>query len=284
MKLPQKHTGTAAGMLLRIEQRGGWGVEREIITSRHNPLCVHFRKLAASGAYREETGEFLCDSPKLLREAGLWGRTPCAILYTQGADLSCFGGEQADGTVRIAQVTESVMAFVSPMKTPQGVVFSCKRDPRPPEALEAGQYLVLDGVQDPGNVGTILRTADAFDCAGVFLLPGCADLYHPKTVRAGMGVHFRRRNYQCTLEELTAWLRQAGVALYAAALRDDTVDVREAEMERCAVVIGSEGRGVSQQVLALCEKTVKIPMSPRCESLNAAVAASVILWEMARGR
>ena len=258
----------------------------EKITSRQNPICTHFRKLASSKAYREETGEMLCDSPKLLREAELWGQGIRTILYTAGTDIFPFKPE--DTCVRVIQVTESVMESVSPMKTPQGVVFSCRQSGAAgfelPEALKAKGCLVLDGVQDPGNVGTILRTADAFDCGGVFLLPGCADLYHPKTVRAGMGVHFRRHSYQCTAEELTAAFKAAGIALYAAALRDDTADVREANLGGCAVVIGSEGRGVSEQVLSLCEGTVKIPMSSRCESLNAAVAASILLWEMARGR
>ena len=138
---------------------------------------------------------------------------------------------------------------------------------------------MLDGIQDPGNVGTILRTADAFDCGGIFLLPGCADLYNPKTLRAAMGVHFRRRLYPCTLEELTGLLAAGQVPLYAAALGADTIDVREADLSSAAVAIGSEGRGVSEQVLARCEKTLKIPMSSRCESLNAAVAAAVLLWE-----
>lgn len=258
-------------------------MERETITSRSNPLCTHFRKLASSRAYREETGEFFCDSPKLLREAELWGADVSAVLYTEGAEIALFPPEQGPSP-RMVQVTESVMASVSPMKTPQGVVFSC-RGPgghRLPEKLEAGRCLVLDGVQDPGNVGTILRTADAFDCEAVFLLPGCADLYNPKTVRAAMGVHFRRSIYQCGLGELTGLLQEAGVPLYAAALREDTADVREVDLSRCAVVIGSEGRGVSPEVLALCQRTLKIPMSPRCESLNAAVAAAVVLWEIAR--
>lgn len=259
-------------------------MEREIITSRANPLCSHFRKLASSRAYREETGEFLCDSPKLLREAGLWAQNVLTILYTEGADLSPFHpGDQS--SPRMVQVAESVMASVSPMKTPQGVVFSCRWQPGnlcPPKRLEPGRYLVLDGVQDPGNVGTILRTADAFECGAVFLLPGCADLYNPKTLRAGMGVHFRHDIYQCTLEELAVLLKEAGVPLYATALREDTADVRDTDLKNCAVVIGSEGGGVSQGVLALCQKTIKIPMSHRCESLNAAVAASVVLWEMAR--
>ena len=257
-------------------------MEREVITSRHNPLCAHLRKLASSRAYREETGEFLCDSPKLLREAELWGVDIRAILYTEGADAGPFAQRQGPAP-RMVQVSESVMASVSPMKTPQGVVFSCRlTSPRLPEKLEPGRYLVLDGVQDPGNVGTILRTADAFDCGPVFLLSGCADLYNPKTVRAAMGVHFRRCVHQCSLEELSGLLEKSGVPLYATALREDTADVREVDLGNCAVVIGSEGRGVSQEVLSLCRKTIKIPMSSRCESLNAAVAAAVVLWEMAR--
>ena len=248
----------------------------EYITSRANPLCTHFRKLASSGSYRRETGEFLCDSPKLLQEAQLWGADVRTVLYTAGAKLPAF---EAAG-VRMVEVSESVMRAVSPMETPQGVVFSCRLCPNGlPETLAPGRYLVLDGIQDPGNVGTILRTADAFDCDGIFLLPGCADLYNPKTFRAAMGVHFRRALYPCTLEQLTALLTAASVPLYAAALGDNTVDVRDADLSNAAVVIGSEGRGVSPQVLAVCGQTLKIPMSERCESLNAAVAAAVLLWE-----
>lgn len=251
----------------------------ETITSRSNPLCVHFRKLASSRSYREKTGEFLCDSPKLLREAELWGAPILALLYTEGLSVPA----EKIPARRVAVVSESVMRSVSPMETPQGVVFSCKiGGNRPPERLEGNQrYLVLDGVQDPGNVGTILRTADAFG-ARVFLLPGCADLYNPKTVRAGMGVHFRRRVYRCTLEELTALLREAGLPLYGAAAREDAVDVREADLGRCAMAVGSEGRGLSAEVLAACDRTVRVPMDERCESLNAASAASVLLWEAFR--
>ena len=246
----------------------------EPITSRANPLCVHFRKLASSRSYRRETGEFLCDSPKLLREALLWGAELRAVLYTRGADLPDTGG------VRTVEVSESVMSSVSPMETPQGVVFSCKLRESPlPEALPPGRYLALDGVQDPGNAGTILRTADAFDCGGVFLLPGCADLYSPKTLRAAMGVQFRRALYPCTLEALTGLLAAASVPLYAAALGEDALDVREADLSNACVVVGSEGRGVSEGVLAACGRTLKIPMSRRCESLNAAAAAAVLLWE-----
>lgn len=221
----------------------------------------------------------LCDSPKLLEEAVLWGQPICAVLYTEGVELPPLD----DQGTRVIQVTESVMTSVSPMKTPQGVVFSClSMKHLPPEKLEPGRYLVLDGVQDPGNVGTILRTADAFDCDEVFLLPGCADVNSPKTIRAAMGVHFRRSICQCTVDQLTDLLKGAGIPLYAAALGENTADVREVDLSSAAVAIGSEGRGVSQAVLERCAGTLKIPMSRRCESLNAAVAAAVILWEMTR--
>ena len=150
------------------------------------------------------------------------------------------------------------------------------------EKLEGQRYLVLDGVQDPGNVGTILRTADAFECDGVFLVNACADLFNPKTARATMGAIFRREAYSVTPEELFALLSKSGVPLYGTALREDTVPLSDANLSKAAVAIGSEGRGLSQQMLDECAKTLKIPMSPRCESLNAAIAATVVLWEMYR--
>ena len=246
----------------------------ERITSRANPLCAHFRKLASSRAYRQEAGEFLCDSPKLLREACLWGAPVRTVLHTPGVPLPDLDG--AD----VREVSESVMAAVSPMETPQGVVFTCAMAPPPlPTCLEPGRYLVLDGIQDPGNTGTILRTADAFDCRAVFLLPGCADLYSPKTLRSAMGAHFRSAQWSCTLKDAAALFRAAGVPLSAAALGPDTADVRRMDLTSAALVIGSEGRGVSPQALAACQGTLQIPMSGRCESLNAAVAAAVLLWE-----
>lgn len=253
----------------------------EQITSRTNPLCTHLRKLASSRAYREETGEFLCDSPKLLSEAELWGFGITALLYTSGAALEY--APETYGAARTVLVSESVMRAVSPMETPQGVVFSCGMyNDTPMGPPPKGRYLVLDGVQDPGNVGTILRTANAFG-ATVILLPGCADLYNPKTLRSAMGAHFRDVQWRCTLDETASLLQQANIPLYATALRADTEDLRSADLSNAAVVIGSEGRGVSPPVLERCEKTLKIPMSPHCESLNAAVAAAVVLWEGYRG-
>lgn len=248
----------------------------EVITSRANPLCAHLRRLASSRAYREERGEFLGDSPKLLEEAVRWGAELTAVAYTR--ERREISGLEGTGT-RLVQVSESVMRAVSPMETPQGVVFSCKIPARAEtERLAPGRYLLLEGVQDPGNVGTILRTADAFGWE-VFLLEGCADLYNPKTVRSAMGVHFRSRVLRAGLERAAELARESGLPLCATALSERTQDIRTADLSRCAVIIGSEGRGVSARALELCDQTLKIPMEARCESLNAAVAAGIVLWE-----
>ena len=236
----------------------------EHITSRQNALMTHIRKLSASRAYRRASGEYLCDGVKLLEEALRWNAPLKTVVLSE-----CVDAPTLPSGVRAVR--------------PQGALFTVRLpDTALPETLSGAHYLVLDGVQDPGNVGTILRTADAFDCDGVFIVNACADPYSPKTARATMGAVFRRDVYQCTADELCALLQKCGLPLYGTALRNDTVSLRDAELSRAAVAVGSEGRGLSAEILSKCEKTIKIPMSPRCESLNAAVAASVVLWEMYR--
>ena len=250
----------------------------EVITSRTNGLMTHIRKLASSASYRRQQGEFLCDSPKLLTEALLWQGALHTVVATEQAALPPI----PDG-VRVVTVPEDLMRSISPAQTPQGVLSVCgMRRPAWPEWLEGKRYVVLDGVQDPGNVGTILRTADAFRADGVFLVNGCADLYNPKTVRATMGAVFRFPVWNCEAGELRELLTASGLPLYGAALLRDTVDARNVDYSRCAIAIGSEGRGLSAQMLSLCDRTVLIPMSEHCESLNAAIAATVLLWEAAR--
>ena len=185
--------------------------------------------------------------------------------------------------VRRVEVPADLLRSLSTTETPQGVLFLCRTpDLALPERLTGGRYMVLDGVQDPGNLGTVWRTADAFGADGLVLVHSCADPWSPKTVRATMGACFRLPVWEADLHTLQARLDEGGVPLYATALREDTEDLRAQDLRRCAVVIGSEGRGVSEETLALCGKTLKIPMRTRCESLNAAVAAAVVLWEMAR--
>ncbi len=251
----------------------------EHITSRKNPLLVQIRKLAAgSGRDRRKAGEYLGDGTKLLEEALKWGAPLTAVVVSEGVELPELPPE-----VRAVQVPRDVMETISPMDAPQGALFLAKLpDTTPPDRLMGERYLVLDGVQDPGNVGTIWRTADAMGADGVLLVGNCADPYNPKTVRASMGACFRLPLWETDVEGLCALLERSGLPLSATALREDTVSLEQAELKRGAVVIGSEGRGVSSELLSRSGQTIKIPMRARCESLNAAAAAAIVLWEMAR--
>lgn len=263
---------------MRVDIGEGKAVERERITSRANPLIARVRRLNSRRAFRREEGVFAAEGPKLLAEALRWGAEIETVIAAAGAELP-----DLPQTVRVAEVPDSLLAFVADTESPQGVVFLCKgKSLAIPDRIAGERWLVLDGVQDPGNLGTVWRTADAFGADGLILCHGCADPWSPKTVRATMGAVFRLPVYESTLEAAAERLAQAGVPLYAAALREDTADVRAVPLDRAAVIIGSEGRGVSDLALTLCQKTVKIPMRERCESLNAAVAAAVALWEMAR--
>lgn len=250
----------------------------EQITSRKNPLITHIRKLTTDRSYRRECGEFVGDGVKLLTEAARWTAGLTCVVHTEGTELPVLSED-----VRVVQVPVDVMESISPMKAPQGALFLCRMPEQTETEKLAGQrWLVLDGVQDPGNVGTIWRTADALGADGLLLTGECADPWNHKTVRATMGACFRLPVYEVKRQDLPAMLERSDLPLYATALREDTLDLRGVDLSRCAVVIGSEGRGVSEEILSMSEKTLKIPMRDRCESLNAAAAATVVLWEMAR--
>jgi len=239
---------------------------------------LQIKKLRDSRSFRRARGRYLCEGPKLLEEALKWDAGVRTVVAAEGAALPALPGD-----VRLVTVPPSLLAAMADTKSPQGVLFLCETPPMaPPRTLTGRRYLVLDGVGDPGNLGTIWRTADAFGADGLFLLGSCADPWAPKTVRATMGAVFRMPVWETDLASLTALLRQAELPLYAAALRLDSVDVRQVDWSRAAAAIGSEARGLSPETIAASQGTVEIPMSPRCESLNAAAASTVILWEMFR--
>ena len=250
----------------------------EKITSRSNGLLVHMKKLAASAAYRREQGVYLCDSPKLLAEALKWHAPVREIAVTVDVPLP-----PLPETVRAVEIPEDVMSSISPMKSPQGALFTVTLpETAVPEALPGSRYMVLDGVQDPGNVGTILRTLDAFDFDGLLLLEGCADPWSVKTVRSSMGAVFRRPVWCLKAAQLPGLLTRSSLPLYGTALRQDTEDVRAVPLDRCAIVIGSEGQGISGSVRAAATHHLALPMRGGAESLNAAVAAGIMIYEMAR--
>lgn len=242
------------------------------ITSRKNPQIQMVRKLLSSRKYREETGRFVGDGIKLLKEAAAY----CPGLET----VFLSDGVEADlpETVQVIRVPEDVMESISPMSSPQGALFVC-RMPRQPEWKPRGGMMILDGIQDPGNLGTILRTSDALDVPLV-LLEGCADVFNHKVVRASMGAVFRRELVQTTWEQVLQACKAAQIPIGVTALSDTAMDIRRAQLHTMAVVIGSEGQGVRPEILEQADQQLIIPMNVHCESLNAAVAATIVMWQM----
>lgn len=244
----------------------------ERITSRKNPLLQQVRRLLTSKKERETTGLFVADGTKLLEEAVKWYDGLDTVVLSDGITVDL------PESVRVVTVPEDVMASISPMEAPQGALFICRMPEKKAFSPTPGM-LLLDGIQDPGNIGTILRTADALEIP-VVLLEGCADPYNHKTVRASMGAVFRTPVQQTTWAEAAASCAKLGIPVAVTALSDRAVDIRNADVSKMAVVIGSEGKGVRQEILAQAHKELIIPMNPRCESLNAAIAAAIVMWQM----
>lgn len=245
------------------------------ITSRKNAFIMQLRALASDAEARREQGAFVCDGLKLLGEAVENGAEILSVLWKEGGALS-----EIDCPVQAVAPAE-LFDHASPMKNSPGPLFIV-RIPVDPKDGKIENAIILENVQDPGNVGTVLRTASAFSIGAVVLTGDCADLYSPKTVRATMGAVFRQRVLRLDRSELPAWLEEHGLPLYGAALSKDAQDLRGLDLTHAAVAVGSEGQGLSPELLALCRGEVIIPMDARSESLNAAVAASVLMWEMAR--
>ena len=218
----------------------------EKITSRKNRMIAELRELGRSAEVRREKGAFLCDSPKLLQEALLCGAEISSVFWKEG------GAEPLPVSVQEQYLLPAdLFEYASPMVSSPGPLFVCAM-PRAFSAAAPRNAIVLENVQDPGNVGTVIRTANALGIGAVLLVGACADLYHPKTVRATMG------------------------AIWAES-------ILQTDLTCCACAVGSEGSGLSRELIDLCSREVIIPMQPESESLNAAVAASIIMWEM-RGR
>ena len=245
------------------------------LTSRKNPVIRQLRALGRERSARAEAGLFVGDGEKLLHEAIQSGVEIDTVLWAETPAMD-FPGAAHQFTAP-AELVE----YVSALSHSPGPVFTVRMQPKPfPEALR--RVIVLETVQDPGNVGTVLRTANALGMDAVLLTGNCAGLYSPKTVRSTMGAIFRMPALECTLDEMKALLEQHGLPLYGAALSESARDLRTVALGCAAVAIGSEGQGLSRELLSLCDGEIIIPMRPESESLNAAVAASVVMWEMAR--
>ena len=247
----------------------------ETLSSRKNAHIRHLRELAADGAYRRASGEYLCDGIKTLREALRFGVEVRSVLWKERAETI----EGLDGPKQYLAPAE-LFDYASPMKNSPGPLFTLAIPAEAEPVFE--RAILLENVQDPGNVGTVIRTAAAMGIETVLLCGACADVYSPKTARATMGAIFRERILHCTVEEARTLADQNGLKLYGAALSDRAADIRALSIRNAVVAIGSEGRGLSAELLKNCDGEMIIPMSAGSESLNAAVAAAIVLWEMSR--
>ena len=245
------------------------------ITSRENPQIKQVCGLLSAAKKRRKEGLFVCEGFTLLEEALRRGLQPKAVycLETQAhrlPKLEC----------PCALVNQSVLEKLSDVPAPQGVVFTLPL-PAGETVLSGNRFLALDSLRDPGNMGTILRTADAFGLDGVILLGDCVDVYSPKVVRSAMGSLFSTKLYAMTAQELRQQLDGLGVPMYAATLAADSRPVTELDLKSSCVIIGNEAHGVSEDTIACCTGSVIVPIQS-AESLNAGVAAGILMWEMRR--
>ncbi len=240
------------------------------------------RKLLKSAEYRRQTDLFAVEGDHLCGELAECSVQIEYFLYTEKAaqKYSETVGKALSKSLSASIITDELSDYISDTKTPQGLFAVAERFgapiPKNPQRI-----VVLDGIQDPGNVGTIIRSAEAFGFDGVLYSPNCADVFTPKTLRASMGSVFRvpTQFYSCT-ENLRGWLREFTV--FGAMLDDTAKRLGEVEFpEKTAVVIGSEGSGISQELAAMCDEKIYIPIKG-AESLNAAMAAAVLLWELSK--
>ena len=219
-------------------------------------------------------GLFVSDGTKLLKEAIRFWPGLETVILSDGVAM------QVPESVQLIRVPEDVMESISPMQSPQGALFVCRLPEKTAFEPKSGM-LLLDGIQDPGNLGTILRTADALDVP-VVLLEGCADPFSHKVVRASMGAVFRTPPITASWEEVKSACAVREIPVAVTALSEKAKDLREAAVDRMAVVIGSEGQGVRQEILDHADAQLIIPMNKHCESLNAAVAATIVMWQMTK--
>lgn len=263
------------------------------ITSRQNRTVREAAALARDGDKRRQERRFLCEGARLCRDAVL-----------SGAEVeSCFFTEQARERYReylepvlsacgeSYLIEEHVAGLLSSTKTSQGIFCVCGWPSTLRSDTSAGlvpgkSCLVLENLQDPGNLGTVLRTAEALGISQVFLLGECCDPLSPKVLRASMGAVFRAAlTEERSPARLAELLKQYGYELHAAVPDHSARQVTEIDFSKGlhAVFIGNEGNGLTAETIALCHDTVTIPMAGRAESLNASAAATILLWEMGRG-
>ena len=252
------------------------------ITSLKNPAVAAARALQTARE-RARAQAFVLDGEHMVGE----GLTVCPrhirALFVDEARLDAYADlvARAPAAAEVYAVPQHVLGAISQVKTPQGVAAVCGMPAmQPPDAM-GDRLILLENVQDPGNVGTVLRTLDAAGFDGCILTPGCADPFGPKTLRATMGSVFRVPMCQVlSAAEAARQLAAQGYAVIGAALDGDPFYSRGALPQKLCVLIGNEGAGLSREALQACTHRYRLPMRGGAESLNAAVAAAIFMYEL----
>ncbi|MVP01798.1 TrmH family RNA methyltransferase [Paenibacillus lutrae] len=238
---------------------------------------------------RQKTGMYLIEGHHLVEEAVRAGAAVRTIVYEADKGLPPkLAAGAADAGIETVSVTRAIMERCTDTETPQGVFAVVDKPAAPAEALlaegGAGLVVAVDGVQDPGNLGTIIRSADAVGAAAVVLGRGTVDLYNPKTIRSTMGSLFHLPIVEADLQELLPAAREAGRQIVVTSLQAQS-SCYELDLTRPTwLVVGNEGRGVSDAAAAHATHRVIIPMQGQAESLNVAMATTVLLFEASRQR
>ncbi len=248
---------------------------REYLSSMKNPRVQAFRSLKERKGRREHSA-FLVEGDKMVGEALTSDFRVSALLLREDREIP----EGLPEELPVYLMPEHVFNSLSDTRTPQGIAAVAEMRPRP---LKGNRLIVLDGVQDPGNVGTILRTADAAGLDGAILSTECADVFSPKTLRATMGSIFRLGlEFPEDLASCLREMKTRGFSILSSQLDGESFYARERTVPPWALVIGSEGNGVSAQVRAEATCRLRLPMRGGAESLNAAVAAGIMMYDLMR--
>lgn len=259
-----------------------------MITSSRNPKIQWVRSLQAHPKARREAGLFVVEGVRLVEEAWQAGWHPELVLHTEG--LGERGRRLVDSFQRsgaaLELVSEPVMKAAGDTETPQGILAVLPLRPLPLPAA-ASFVLVLDGVRDPGNVGTILRTSGAAGVEAVLLTHGSSDAFAPKVVRAAMGAHFRLSIHTLPWSEIEKYLQRDPGPSLSLLLADSEggLPYTQADFRApLALVLGGEAKGAGEQSRRAAQARIHIPMPGQSESLNVAAAAAVLLFEVVRQR
>lgn len=258
------------------------------IESKENPEIKIVSKLLNSKKYRAKEKEFVIEGARLCEDAANSNVIIEKFFYTEKAQEKY--NKIVDKIKKTSNesllVTEKIMNFISDTKTPQGLVCVCKRfdnDLKIEKVKNSKKLIALENIQDPLNLGTIFRTAEALDLEGVILTDDCCEAFSSKALRGSMGAVFRIPIYTFESTKDIFKLFEKDFDIYATVPDKNAVDIRKVDFsKKCIVLIGNEGNGLKEETIKKCKEKITIPMKGKSESLNAAVAASIAMWEMVK--